>query len=310
MNPTPSPSNTPDLAARRRAIEMSFLETRLMRGIGGLHFENIEWLMLAVERALSWMGLIERGQDNARRIAVRELTVEMPLPLAFDGYRILHLSDLHLDGLAGHPEALARQVAAVEADLCVMTGDYRFDIQGPCHNVVRHLHGVIDAVCAPDGVFAILGNHDFLEIGEALGEMGVRMLINDSAAVRRGDDALWLAGVDDPHFYGCADLDRALGGVPDDAHPILLIHTPEMIRRAAAHGVGLYLCGHTHAGQIRLPVVGAPYNNARCRRKYCAGPWRVDGMTGFTHYGSGSSGVPVRFGCPPEVAVLTLRAAG
>src|SRR4029079_2861599 len=100
------------------------------------------------------------------------------------------------------------------------------------------------------------------------------------------------------------DLDAALSGVPEDACKVLLVHSPEVIARAAERGVDLYLCGHTHGGQVCLPGLGPVVLNANCARRYARGTWRYGSMQGYTSSGLGTSCVPVRFFCPPEVAVI------
>jgi predicted MPP superfamily phosphohydrolase len=142
--------------------------------------------------------------------------------------------------------------------------------------------------------------------------MGVQVLVNDSVEVGSGAQAIRVIGVDDPHYYGCDDLAAALADVPADAFKVLLAHSPEMYEEAAQAGIHLYLCGHTHAGQIRLrvPFTGrlfAPLKNADCPREYADGAWRHRTMQGYTSAGLGSSLLPVRYNCPPEIVIIELR---
>jgi len=115
-----------------------------------------------------------------------------------------------------------------------------------------------------------------------------------------------VAGVDDPHYFGCDNLPEALREVPRDAFKLLLAHTPEMYEEAAAAGMDLYLSGHTHAGQIRLPAIGALTTLADCPRRMAFGHWRHRRMHGYTTSGVGCSLLPVRFNCPPEAVVIEL----
>jgi hypothetical protein len=280
----------------------------LTRGRGGLHFENLEVIPRLARRLLAAAGLLERALAQARSPRLRRVRLACPrLPAALDGLRILHLSDLHIDGVAGLAVALEAMLPGVDADLCVLTGDYRFAVNGPADNVYPAMRRVVASIRAPLGVFGILGNHDFLESVPFLREAGIRMLVNEGAAVRWRGGALWLAGVDDPHFYGCDDLDAALEGRPRDGFTVLLAHSPEVHREAARRGVDVYLCGHTHAGQFRLPGVGHLWSNASCPRRMVSGAWRHRGMAGYTSAGTGASGVPARLFCPPEVALIELR---
>lgn len=298
-----------NLRLKRRSLEAGQWEKLLGRGRGGLHIENFVPLHRLVDFGLRLTGLRGRGERNVLRSVVRRSVFAFAdLPPAFDGLTLLHLSDIHADALAGLPEAIVERLTELEADLCVLTGDYRYQTYGPCDNVYPGMERILSAVNARLGVFGILGNHDFTEQTERLEAMGVRMLVNDARAIREGEDALWIVGVDDPHYYGCDDLDGALDEVPEDGFKILLAHSPELYGEAAAAGIALYLCGHTHAGQVRLPFLGAPTLNANCPRAYArGGAWRHKGMTGYTHAGTGASCVPVRFNCPAEIALIELR---
>lgn len=260
-----------------------------------------------MKTALQLAGLYRRGRANALRPVVRELRLEFPnLPSSLAGFRLLHLSDFHINGVDGLAEALADSLAAVSVDLCVLTGDYRFDISGPCDEVYRRMRHILSAVQSRHGVFGILGNHDCADIALELETMGVQMLINEAAPVGPSDAPLWVIGVDDPHFFGCDDLTQAARDVPEQGFKLLLAHTPEMFREAAAAGMDLYLSGHTHAGQIRLPGIGALMQMADCPRRYAYGHWRFEDMQGYTTAGVGCSMLPVRFGCPPEIVVIEL----
>ncbi len=297
-----------DLKLKRRSIELGHLEAWLVRGRGSFHFENSKLFTDVVLRGLKVTGLLERGARNALNPVIRRIVFEFDdLPESFHGFRVLHLSDIHADGLAGLAETICDHIRSLEVDLCVLTGDYRFEVNGPCHGVYFNMEKILESVRSRLGVIGVLGNHDFSEEAVELERMGVRMLINESVELRQGSDSVWVVGLDDPHYYGCDDLPGALKEVPSDAFKILLVHTPEMIRQAAQAGVNLYLCGHTHGGQICLPLIGPVLTNASCARKYTRGNWQYKKVKGYTSAGVGSSGVAVRFRCPPEIAVLELR---
>jgi len=252
-------------------------------------------------------GIYRRGIRNALQPVVRHLRLEFEdLPASFDGFRILQLADLHIDGMDGLAEIVAESIADVQPDLCVMTGDYRFELMGPCDEVYPRLQTVLSKVQAHHGVVAVLGNHDESEMAAEIENLGVRMLINEAIEIRRGGASLWVVGVDDPHCYGFDDLDGALEGVPDDAFKVLLAHSPEIFEEAAVAGMNLCLCGHIHAGQIRLPLIGSILSNADCPRSYRQGVWQHGGMVGYTSAGVGCSLLPVRYNCPPEIAVIEL----
>lgn len=278
------------------------------QGMSRFHLENLEILNRFIKLSLRLSGMYGRGRRNALDYRVEETEARLPgLPAQFDGLRILQLSDLHLDGISDGGELLARTVEAVPRDVCVLTGDFRFLTYHDYAPPLRVLERLMPALAAPEGVFGILGNHDFLEMVPALEDLGVRMLLNEGVALARGGKRLWLAGVDDPHYYGAHDLPKALSGAQSGDAVVLLCHTPELYAQAAAAGVDYFLCGHTHAGQICLPGGVPVITNASCPRRFIRGAWSHKAMRGYTSRGSGASGVSVRFNCPPEITVHVLR---
>lgn len=303
---------------RRGAIEAGHRKAKKAHGRGAFFLSHDDVVRPVLKWSLNFLGLYQAGLCAARQPVVRSLCFEFSsLPAAFHGFRILHLSDLHIDGVEGLAERTAEIVSILPVDVCVMTGDYRFEIFGSCDQVYPRMKLILDAIRARHGVFGILGNHDVAEIAIELQRMGVHMLINDAAELRSHDlhsdaSGLWIAGVDDPHYYGCDDLPGALSDVPKDAFKVLLAHSPEMYREADAAGIHLYLCGHTHAGQIRLPkpfrdAWAAPFQNADCPREYTHGAWSHGALQGYTSAGVGTSLLPVRYNCPPEIIVIELR---
>jgi uncharacterized protein len=299
--------------SRRKTIEAGHHKGKKAQGHGDFFLLHDDVLRPVLKWSLKSLGLYEAGLSAARQPVVRSLCFEFnSLPAAFHGFRILHLSDLHIDGVPGLAERTAEVVGTLPVDVCVMTGDFRFEIYGACDQVYPRMKLILGAIRARYGVLGILGNHDLAEIAVELSRMGVRMLINDATELRSGGSGLWIAGVDDPHYYGCDDLGAALSGVPNDGFKVLLAHTPEMYEEAHAAGIHLYLCGHTHGGQIRLPkpfrgAWAAPFRNAACPQEYTYGSWSHRGMQGYTTAGVGASLLPVRYNCPPEIVVIELR---
>lgn len=282
-------------------------ETRVFgQGRNLFHIENWYSIHGAI-RALLRAGLVYgRGRRNALDIRVREHVVHLRnLPPAFDGLRLLHLSDLHLDMTPEFPAVLGRVVRDLEYDLCVMTGDYRGRTFGPIESTLDGLERLRTQLREP--VYAVLGNHDSIRLVPGMEDLGIRVLLNESEAIARGDAQMYLAGIDDPHYFRADNLEKARTGVPEDKVSVLLAHSPEIYRNAAHAGFDLMLCGHTHGGQICLPG-GIPLMcNTDAPRRYCAGPWRYHDLHGYTSIGAGSSVVHVRLNCPPEVTVHVLR---
>lgn len=296
---------------RRMGVEEHFAKLGHTYRHGPFHEIWEHYLMRpALKVGLKATALYERGVRNALTPEVRRVRLKFAnLPPAFDGFRLLHISDLHIDGVDGLAEALACTLRTLEADLCVLTGDYRFEDKGPADEVYPRMETVLKSIRTRHGVFGILGNHDSAEIGLNLDEMGLSMLVNDAIEIEQDDESIWLAGVDDPFAYACHDLDLALEPVDPKAFKILLAHAPEIYDEAAESAVDLYLSGHTHAGQIRFPGIGAIKQNARCPSAYAYGHWRHKTMQGYTSAGVGCSGLPIRYNCPPEVVLIELRRA-
>jgi predicted MPP superfamily phosphohydrolase len=296
-----------DFSQKRQLIEQGMLRTWPKRGRGSWRAENHQQLCALLRVVLTLTRLRRRGERNALTPVVRRLRFVFDhLPEAFCGFKLLHLTDLHADGLPGFAEAVGRCIQGLAVDLCVMTGDYRFGISGPCDSVYPPMQRLLMGVNSRLGVIGILGNHDVSDEIPELERMGVRVLVNAAHELRQARDSLWIIGVDDPHYYGCDDLPGALESVPADAFKILLVHSPEIIPEAEAAGVDLYLCGHTHGGQICLPLLGPVIVNSNCPRRYAEGVWQYQRLRGYTNAGVGTSGVPVRFFCPPEIGLIEL----
>jgi predicted MPP superfamily phosphohydrolase len=291
--------------AREKQLEAT---GRKLRNKSLLFRHEKVWLRPLLKFGLQITGLYKRGLRNALQPVVRTLEVwSERLPPAFDGYKLLQVSDLHIDGRPLLTEKLGQLLAEVSADVCLITGDYRFDDEGTCEHIYPEMRKLLPSLTRPDGIFAILGNHDISEIAFALNDIGIRMLVNESVEIRRGDESIWIVGIDDPFDYQCDDLPGALADVPLQHFKVLLAHTPELYQSASDFGIDLYLCGHTHAGQIRFPIVGSIRNNASCPKEYAYGSWRHGSMQAYTSAGAGSSGLPIRYNCPPEVTLIELR---
>jgi len=297
-----------DLQRKRQLIEQGLLTSWARRGRGALTVEYVPFHRTVLQAIFRVAWLRSRGERNARNAVVRTLQFTFDsLPPAFCGFTILHLSDLHADGLPGLSENLSERLHDLQVDLCVLTGDYRYRVSGPCHDVYPHMEKILASVNARYGIIGVLGNHDASEKVPHLERLGVTMLVNQSLELRHGGETIWLVGLDDPHYYGCDDLPGALSAVPPEAFKILLVHTPEVLAEAEASGVDLYLCGHTHGGQICLPFIGPVITGANCSRRYVRGAWQYRRMQGYTSAGVGVSVVPVRFFCPPEISLIELR---
>lgn len=246
------------------------------------------------------------GSARALRFDKTELSLDFPdLPDAFDGYRILHLTDLHLDNIDGTAEAIAEQVSDTACDLCVVTGDIRDNIHSPLAPLMRRLETVVGAVRASDGILGVLGNHDSAAMVSPMEDMGIRVLLNETVSYARGAETLHVTGVDDVHRFHTGAAHAALENSPD-GFCIALVHSPEAAHVAAARH-RLYLTGHTHGGQICLPG-GRPFATGMKQNRHLSrGLWNHGGMVGYTSRGLGTCVVPFRAFCPGEVVHIRMR---
>jgi predicted MPP superfamily phosphohydrolase len=283
-------------------------ETRVFRK--GTHFMHLEnWVSMhgLLRAVLTAAGLHRRAASNALRIEVRRNEVALAaLPVAFDGCSVLHLSDLHLDANDRLVDVLAESLRDVPRDFCVLTGDYRFRTSGPHEPAMQALSRLRPHL--GDAVFAVLGNHDTIRMVPPMEAMGIRVLLNESVPLQRGADTLWLAGIDDAHYFRTHGYHKAADGIPPRACSILLSHTPEAYRHAAHCGFALMLSGHTHGGQICLPGGIPILTDSDAPRAYARGAWRFLEMLGYTSVGCGSSIIDARLNCRPEIALHRLRA--
>lgn len=267
--------------------------------------------MMAAGLGLAGWSLLERYT-----LRLEEVSVVLPgLPPDADGLKIAFLTDIHVGNHAG-PE-LAERAAALAArarpDLVLLGGDLIHD--GTATSDLRAAAAALGRLHAPLGRYSILGNHDYAagegRIEAALADNGIHLLVNQGRRLRvRGHD-LWLAGIDDC-WNGRPSLQQALRQAPGGAARLLLVHEPDFaddaVRELGAEAPLLQLSGHSHGGQIRLPLVGAPYLPYMAQR-YPIGLQRAEAsaMQVYTSRGIGVTGPPARLFCPPEVTLLTLR---
>jgi predicted MPP superfamily phosphohydrolase len=243
------------------------------------------------------------------RLTRLEVAIE-GLPRALDGYRIAQLSDVHC-GPHTPPERVARWVERInrlEADLVAVTGDL-------ITSGTRYVQAVAEALSGlrgRDGVYACMGNHDYFTDGEGfaalLAEKGLRVLRNQGELVERDGARLYVAGVDDT-WTGRDDVEGTVRRRPDGVPMLLLAHDPNLFPQAAALEVELTLSGHTHGGQLAIPLFGRRLTLARIITPFTAGLYRRKRSLLYVNRGAGTTGPPVRLGAPAEIALITLRCA-
>ena len=292
---------------RRRLHAQANLRARLVhQGEGPLAVERVIPVDRLITRLLEISGFAARGRANC--LDIRTVTREQPLanlPPAFDGFRLLQISDLHLDCVEGFTDRLIDLIDRTPHDLAVITGDFADHAAGYFHDCLGDIRRLGTAL--GPGALTILGNHDIIEIVPHLEDAGMRVLLNENTVIEREGQQLWFAGIDDPHFYRTHDFEAARRGVPQGACSILLSHSPTTYDEARHYGFNFMLSGHTHGGQICLPGGIALVRNGRCPPAQFTGAWTHHGLHGYTARGTGSCGVPARFNCPPEITVHVLR---
>ena len=235
-----------------------------------------------------------------------EVTLEFPdLPSAFDGYRVAHLSDLHVSAAAraDRTTGVVRLVNAQSPDLIAITGDL---VDGTAS---RRLDDVapLGKLRAADGVVGCTGNHEYFSGWGAwrviFRSLGIRILENERVVVRRGEESLAIIGINDPASHD-SDIRIASDMVPDGAFRILLAHRPTHLAEHAACGVRLQLSGHTHGGA----VIGLDRLVARANEGHVRGLYNEHGISLYVNSGTGQwAGFPTRLGVSPEITIITLR---
>jgi uncharacterized protein len=266
-------------------------------------------------------GLVAVGVDatvfepNRPRIVRKNVSLSR-WPERLNGFTIALLSDFHYDPhFSAHPlKAAIGIVNELRPDLIALTGDFvsmsLFDSDDekaaaaaePCADLLRQMR-------APNGLWAVMGNHDYftdpMRVTGALEERGIKVLANESVPFERDGARFWLAGVKDV-LGDIADLDKTLHDVPTDEATVVLAHEPDFADAAARYRVDLQLSGHSHGGQVRLPML-PPLYLPRLAKKYVWGLYRLGPLTLYTNAGLGTLGIPVRWNCPPEITLLTLQ---
>lgn len=270
-------------------------------------FLKIHILRPVMAMILKLCGLWGRGcrQLLSPEVRQNEVFLGTKLPCEFDGFRILHLSDLHIDIDERLVESISNCVAPLYYDLCVMTGDYRNKTVGAWSKTIslmERLRGAFNT-----DVFCVLGNHDFAEMVSPLEKAGYRVLLNEGASIQRGDAAIGIAGVDDPVIFETHDVAKSLAEIAGTNIKILLSHSLRVWPEAVEGGVSLLLAGHTHGGQICLPGGRLVHVNEGMPRNFLKGAWSIGDMQGYTSAGCGASGLPCRLNCPPEVTIHILK---
>lgn len=265
---------------------------------------------------LSLGGLQYAARIEPEWVETTRVALELPrLQPEFNDYRIVQISDIHMNSWMNR-ERLARLIGMVndlKGDLIAITGDF---VSHNPHNYIKGLTAELKKLSAPDGVLAVLGNHDHWSnasvIRQALQQSGVRELRNQVYTIRRDqarrDQARLHIGGIDSSYDGYDRLEQVLEQIDPHGAAILLAHEPDFADTSAASGrFDLQISGHSHGGQVSLPWIGPPLLPPH-GRKYPRGLYRIGKMLQYTNRGLGLATLRIRLNCRPEITVFSLRA--
>ncbi len=245
------------------------------------------------------------------QVAIERVTLKISrLDPAFHGYKLAHISDLHMDHTWMTEERLLDLMELVneqKPDAIAITGDFVTDQAAPFEN---SLVKALQMLNPRDNTVAVLGNHDHWTdatvVRRAIGKSGITDLNNAVYSLRRGDAMLHLCGVNDV-WEKQHRLDVVLQDLPNEGVAILLAHEPDYADTSSQTGrFDLQLSGHSHGGQVQVPFVG-PVALPHMAHKYPSGLYTVNGMYQYTNRGLGMVSPQVRVNCPPEITIFTLE---
>ena len=273
-----------------------------------LNWGAIDLGLLAIG-GTGWSFLIE-----PHAVKIESMILKLPrLTPNFTGLRIAQVSDFHMGGWmnAERLQHVMDLVVAQAPDVLLLTGDFligrTFDTGSEQH--LQDMINIFSPVAKSIPSYGILGNHDYWTNPDAVREMlhlsGIMELTNSVSTISRGDEVLHICGVDDI-WEGDVRLEEVLSRLPDDGTAILLAHEPDFADTSAATGrFDLQVSGHSHGGQVVIPLFGAPVL-PYLGQKYPSGLYRIGNMYQYTSRGVGMIDPPVRFNCPPEITIFKL----
>jgi predicted MPP superfamily phosphohydrolase len=248
------------------------------------------------------------GLKNALDIRLENVELVFDnLPGGFDEVRILFITDLHFDGTKPLADKVLQIVGSIDYDYCILGGDYAYCRNTDNKQVYSQVEQIAKLLKSKSRVFGILGNYDLYRTAELLEEHGIEMLINEGICLENKSHKIYMAGMDDPSHYKADDIVLADGGAWENAFKIMLCHSPARYKESAEAGYSLYLTGDTHGGQICLPGGFVISCGPTANRKMAKGKWSYNGMVGYTSRGVGTSRIKMRYYCPPEITLVTLR---
>jgi len=267
-------------------------------------------LLLVLVFAVVWAFFIEPN-----RLVVKAETIELTnWPPNFENLKVAVLSDLHVGAPfidADKVQLIVRQVNEAQPDLIVILGDFIASVRGGKVIEPEIIADNLRGLRARRGVFAVLGNHDWwydgARVRRALEGVGIRVLEDDVARIELNGQAIWLAGLKDL-WTNRPDIEGPLKKVTDESPVIVLTHNPDLFARLPQRVI-LTLAGHTHGGQVNLPLFGRTRVPSDYGQRYAAGHVLENNHHLYVTTGIGTSIIPIRFRVPPEIVILTLKAS-
>ena len=249
-------------------------------------------------------------------IQVEKINIEIAnLPESFEGTKIVHLTDLHSFGFDKREKMVLEMVDQLDPDFVFITGDFVDRKTKDINSVQKFWQELGDQYKGK--IFGVLGNHEYKNeeadsnsLEELLKKSGIVVLDNENQKIfLQGDEYIYLVGVNDPHT-GRADLKKALADTEKNIPKILLAHAPEIVNKPdilKEEKIDLILAGHTHGGQIKIPFIRPFWVPTKNHGKYASGLFEINNTALYVNRGIGLSAFPIRFNCPPEIAVIELK---
>ncbi len=301
-------------------FQLAVLRTTAAVGIGlGAIFIPWQWMLVALAviqilgtAALIWGAIVEPARVQITRVDV----TSDRLKAGVSPIRLLHVSDLHIERLSRREDQILQAIALEKPELIVLTGDYVSLSHNRDPEAYRQIHHFLAQLSAPFGVYATLGTPtvDLREhVVPLFADLAIDLLRGERRMVDLGDGRIiCLIGMDCTHHIvpDAADLEEIVRQRPADHPQILLYHSPELMPQASDEGIDLYLCGHTHGGQVRLPVIGPLLTSSQLGRQYVMGLYQGGRTRLYVSRGVGLEGLSaprVRFLAPPEITLLRIK---
>lgn len=295
----------------RKIKEIEFFEKQILPSPVHLSLRNLPFFDFIVKAFFKIFFLEKTGYINALNVRLKEDVLFFDrLPENFSGYRILFISDLHLDGVLPLWEKVVELIDKTDYHISILGGDYRYLHKGNSKGAEMAIEKIVNCLKKKSEIVGIIGNHDLYTNGLALEDQGVKMLVNDSMEIKRNGQSIYFAGVDDSSLFLADEIDTADIDIPDNCFKIMLSHSPQIFKDVSRYGYDLMISGHTHGGQVCLPGGFALLKGAPVPGKYVKGKWSYGNLQGITSTGAGVSVFPVRFNCQPEINVIELQRKG